>query len=183
MKKRLFLAITLPQKHIKILGEYKRDYSAVPQIRWTREENLHITVHFFGYEEEELISDISGKIKSQLKNYRQFNLKFENITFAPPDSTSRMIWAVFKENKQFGAVAGAMRELKTVSKRKSYKPLPHVTLARFKSFKEIRNIELKQPILADLQISNLSLYQSKLTPKGPIYTLIEDYKLLTHQRL
>lgn len=177
MKKRVFLALPLPEKIRKILSEYKKNYPETGQIRWTSEENLHITLHFFGYEKEESIPDISKKIKSRLKNYEPFNLTFEKITLAPPTGSLRMIWALFEESQQFAAITNAIMELKVSARLQKYKPVPHVTLARFKYFKEIKSIKLTQPNIKSLRINQLVFFESKLTREGPIYKKREELTL------
>lgn len=178
MRKRLFLAISLPKQYIDILDEYKNNFSSTSQLLWVTKENLHITLYFFGYEEEKNIRYLSTKIKSTLQKFDPFRLKFKNISLAPPDASPRMIWAVFNESQQFIEITKAVKEVKSISeKHRDYKPIPHITLARFKYLREIKNIELKQPTLGDLKVTHFNLCQSKLTPKGPIYTIIKEYKL------
>ena len=49
IKKRLFLAVNFPEKIKKELYSYsyKNGYSEIPA-RWTKKENLHITLLFVG---------------------------------------------------------------------------------------------------------------------------------------
>ena len=48
MSNRIFIAVNLPENVKKKLAEYEENWLDLP-IRWTKKENLHITLVFLGY--------------------------------------------------------------------------------------------------------------------------------------
>ena len=77
MKKRLFVALPLSEYFHKILGQYQRNYN-VEGIRWTIPENLHITVYFLGYIDEERVGDVEDKIRGVCAGFSSFDLEFSH---------------------------------------------------------------------------------------------------------
>ena len=61
-KKRLFVAINLPEEIKKNLFCFKNRYLEIPA-RWTKKENLHITLYFIGYVSEKNLEKIREALK------------------------------------------------------------------------------------------------------------------------
>ena len=52
-----FIAINLPEDIKEKLAEYQESWSELP-IRWTKKENLHITLEFLGYLTEQKLIEV-----------------------------------------------------------------------------------------------------------------------------
>jgi 2'-5' RNA ligase len=181
VKRRIFIAIPLPQALVEDLVLFI-DKTRLTGVNLTREENLHITVHFIGYVDDNEICVISDRINYVLCNAERFELIFDKIIFAPQDTTPRMIWAVFKDD------TGMYRKITTtisdVLSEYSYKNngelIPHVTLARFKNprIADITRLEKMQPREKSFTVSGIELMESTLFRSGPVYKTIQSYKIL-----
>ncbi len=182
MEKRLFLSIQLPEPTKEILDSYKK-IPAHPELveGWTKKENLHVTLYFLGKIEEEIIPNLIDSLNSKYKNIKPFMLKFEKITFAPPNKKARMIWAQFEKNKDYQhlfdatprAVQNFLNNNQIINKTKEQ--IPHVTLARFRIPININKIDLKQPKISDLQVNSCQLMESQLNSEGPIYSTLATF--------
>lgn len=179
MKKRLFVSISLPddlQDHFAGVMERVR----VPGVKWTMHENLHITLHFIGYVEEDLVGAIEGKIEKVVRGARSVNLKFEEAEIAPPNGIPKMVWATFEDigggyKKLEMNLAEALREFGGGDTKK---PIPHVTLARFDVPSIARSIDLKKfdyTESAEFTASRIEFMESRLSSLGPTYTVIHSY--------
>ena len=155
---RLFLAISLPAEYKRSLSRYQGNYN-FSQVRWTKPENLHITVHFFGYLPEKKLSVVNEKLLEIFSACSPFSLRFQKVKVK-----ANMMWAVFYSSKNFTNLA---------RKFTARKQIPHITLARFpRRPDKIKLQPLKLPLL---EVHACLLMSSILTPAGPIYKAIKRY--------
>ena len=178
MTKRLFIAIPLPLKEIAKLTDYFKSLGWT-SVRWTKPENLHLTIYFLGDVEIENLPPLKAKIQETVQEIKPFTLEFDQIKFGPPDQEPTMLWVVFKDNSaDFNfrqKIFLAVRDFLTLANNRPPKLIPHLTLAKFKDGgynKIIKPLEL-----ADLPVVKCQLIESLLTKSGSIYTVLAEYDL------
>ncbi len=181
MRRRLFVAIPLPDKFLSALSPL-RNVLSLPGIRWIPDENLHITVHFIGYVDSSAVDEVSSALKEAIDDTKPFRVSFSKIEFGPPGRSPRMVWAVFTDpnNGYLQLSRSVYSALKSFSDSAPYKkPIVHVTLARFDGGSISRDVKLKQPEIkeGELNISRVCLMESKLLKSGAIYGEVERYSL------
>lgn len=176
MQRRIFLAFPVPTKITKSLSTYA---SAIQQeeFRWVKPENYHITISFFGEQEDTLIPQVTEKLRELISSIGPFVLTFNTIAKAPPHKTPTMLWAEYHSSETFtGLVRAVEKTTATImsypDKREGQTPIPHITLVRFKHTlpEDIPQIDL-QPIRATTCI----LYESRKTDAGSTYTALEEF--------
>lgn len=164
--KRLFLAV--PVTLFDYQG-FQDDFNAIVQGRWVPQQNLHLTLKFFGdrYEKEyltEIISALPLRLESsELKGLCV--LPSSNILYAQTNnSTLSTLYAQLKE---------------ALMLYEEERFVPHVTLMRIKTVsdqivfeKKLKSYEAKT--IGVLQ-EKIQLIQSVLTPSGAEYTLIKEF--------
>lgn len=183
MHKRLFLGIPLSDTvKTKLHDSLTPLQELYPLWKWVKEENFHITVSFFGSVAEEKIPLLSEVVNETIKKTPQFSLRLNELLLTPPHQKPRMLWAVASTSSEFSVLVhdietavGQNTELPDY--RKSADPIPHVTLARFKS--QELNTEISFPTL-DLkeEVTSITLFGSVLSNRGPHYTDIANYPLV-----
>lgn len=184
MKHRIFIAINLPEIIKKEIGKYQKKFQEIPA-RWTKPENIHITLIFLGYVEENKIEEIKSLIKKIAFNYKNFEVNLEKIIYGPPLKPPRMIWITIKKN---GILFNLQKELKNTFLKNGILPekenrefSPHITLCRFNThdFKKIKNPPIvNQKINLNFITDSIDLMESKLFKTGAKYSIIEKIKLL-----
>jgi len=189
---RTFLALD-PPENIKeqifsIYSPLKNKYNF--HIKWIPVQNLHITVKFLGNVSNSLLKKIIQRFNSLNLNLN-INLVLNTCGVFPVKGIPRILWVSFIEkpvdNKLFQLnqlVEKEMNNLGFAHEKRGFKP--HITIARFK-FKERPNadefnrflnklkLNLEQISEISFKIDNLSLFKSELTPKGAIYSIIEQF--------
>jgi len=172
MKRRLFVSIPLPETLLKELGEYLKEVKP-RDLKWIAPENIHITVLFLGWIDEEMLDSIISNL-SNLETFEKCSLEVEGITLAPSSKTKRMIWLTFKSNKEYKKI---VQEVSKATKIKPdfKEPLPHATLARFKH-KKITLPE-KQIETKKIPVKKIQLMESHLKSDGPKYLVLKEYNL------
>src|SRR3989344_2580467 len=181
MKKRLFVSIPLPDDLQDDLAGAMEKFQ-IPGVKWTSHENLHITLHFIGYVEENIIHTLQEEIERVVALAEPVELKFERLTIAPPNKIPSMIWALFEDvGGGYKKLATSLRDaLSEFGDNEVKEPIPHVTLARFDTptIAQSINLEIFSPIAAqEFRVSRVELMESHLSQSGPIYTIIRSYEL------
>lgn len=183
-KRRLFIAIKIPNELKKNLVNFQKQFET-KDINWTKFENLHITVQFLGWVDENKIFSIEKDIEKAAQVATPFNLNFENIIFAPPQKTKRMIWAVFNCEGQYEKlVKNIFESMKKYINLKLWNEnimrrerTSHITLARFKNLDIAKNIDLKRVRIENkkFKVSEISLWESKLSRDGAKYQILNKF--------
>jgi 2'-5' RNA ligase len=128
---------------------------------YVKKENLHITLKFVGEINEQHLDTYINKLKNI--NFEEFELEFNYVSAFPSKYNPRVIWIGC--NGDFGRFQEIIEDENFI---------PHLTLVRVKKiidWNELKKIfDLKFSF--KIKISEVVLYQSILTPQGPIYKKI-----------
>lgn len=178
MKKRLFIAIPLPDDTRKALIKFQKKIKKI-NLRWTKEENLHFTLVFIGWIHEEKIETIKKSIEKAVQNFSPFLLKLDKIVLGPDEKRARMIWAVgettFELKELRKKLAFELRN-NNIFFENSHSLKLHITLARAKG-KELRGVKIDEKIDLIFQAEKIFLMESELKPEGAEYRILAEFKL------
>lgn len=187
---RCFLAFNIDckerEKLKKIQDVCKLQYR--DKIKWVEIENLHITYLFIGELKKEFHTDIINLLEEFKTRLKPFTLsKSDSIIEWNSIKNPRVLWVKYntdirnpeiknfiESRKLFIERAKFLTNNQNLSENLDFKF--HITLGRVKNNTEINvknfdknTIECYNNESFDLQINSLSLFQSTLTDKGPIY--------------
>ena len=184
-KKRIFIAAPIPPK-IKeaILHLKEKDLFSKIRCRFTKKENLHITVLFLGSVEIEKLPLIIETTKEAIKKVplEEKEVFLNRVCFGP-FSKPRMIW-VTGESEFLGKLSQTLKkefEKKGIFfKNKEREFLLHVTVARFQKGvvlpKELKDFVLK--VGWRFPLKRILVMESILKPKQqPDYIVLEEIPL------
>ena len=106
MRHRIFIAINLPEEVKNKLVFYQKKWFDFP-VRWTKKDNLHITLIFIGYVDDAETAEVCQIVKKAASGIPTFSLKLNKIFFGPPEyygpeskKIPRMVWVQGEENKE-----------------------------------------------------------------------------------
>ena len=85
MRHRTFIAINLPEEIKEKLAEYQLKWPELP-CRWTKKENLHITLIFLGYLSDEELLNLSKITKEVAKRHPVFSLNLNKIYYGQEEN-------------------------------------------------------------------------------------------------
>ncbi|MFP3943496.1 MAG: RNA 2',3'-cyclic phosphodiesterase [Alphaproteobacteria bacterium] len=171
---RLFAAIEIPDEIIEDLAALQ---NGVPGARWVPEENMHLTLAFFGELQPPQAEDLDGLLSGIAA--RPFDLHFESVGLfgSPP----RTLWAGVSRSEPLVRLAekvtvAADRAGIELDRRKF---APHVTLARLKDppKKAMRNFLASHGDFRTepFTVTNFALFSSYRGKEQAIYTAERYY--------
>ncbi len=185
---RIFIAINLPESIKKELVSYQEKWPELP-IRWTRKENLHITLVFIGSVNDEEIPEICKAVKEAAGRQDSFSINFKKICYGPPGKTPpRMVWIEGEKSKELADLRDDLENSLLKSSGQKYQEIksqpfsPHITLGRIKEweFKKIEpeeRPEVDEEISSSFEVLSIEVMESELRRTGPEYTVLESSPL------
>jgi 2'-5' RNA ligase len=181
---RAFWAFDFPRGIIQDIVSYQNKLKKeLPSLKWVKDENIHLTVHFLGNVESSSIEPMIKRIEPIINNFRSVNYSFGPLGVFPSWSMPKVLWLGLKGDlsflRDFHASSGkALEEMGIKIEDRSFNP--HITLARINVQKDINFAKVKDYVPAgstSFQLAGLSLYSSELTPDGPAYKSLYNLPL------
>jgi len=182
-KRRLFIAINLPEELKEKLASYQNKWSDLdPQkIHWVKKDNLHITLVFIGYVTDGEMYEICNIVKEVAKRHQPFFIDLEKIVIGPPHATPRMFWAEGIKNQ---ALANLQQDLedaisnRNLAKKEARAFKPHITLARFKyEVAKMLTKNIEEPFKASIPVESIEVMESELRRGGAEYIVLDSVEL------
>ncbi len=188
MLKRIFVAINLPENIKKELMAFKEKWQNLI-CKWTKKENLHLTLIFIGYIKPSFLKNVFEATENVCQKYSPFFLNLKEISFGPPQKRPpRMIWVKVEKNPD---LINLQKELKNSIFKNSLSEkfklelekedfFPHITLARIKTYhlRQMEEIpEIKEKINLKFKVNFVEIMESKLKREGPQYFVLQRFPL------
>ena len=126
---RLFVALDMPEEIKNALAPLMR---GLGDVRWTSEDQLHLTLRFIGELDNGRANDVADALSLVLGI--PFNLRLKGIGHFPPRGEPRVIWTGVEHQPELSALKRRIdRALGQAGiERDATKYKPHVTLARLR---------------------------------------------------
>jgi 2'-5' RNA ligase len=189
---RLFIAVDIDDAIRERLAKFVEGVRGfAPDVRFVGVESLHVTLKFIGETEN------SETIKQALAQVHgpQFSVEFRGYGFFPGAKNPRVFWAGIQAGPELGELATKIDEgmapLGFERERGPYHP--HLTLARSGSgrpqkmrgdgtnskFAKLQQklSQLPEPEFGTMTAREFHLYESKLMPRGAVYTKLRKFPL------
>ena len=174
--RRLFVALRPPEDLCEALLDAMEGVSGA---RWQDADNLHITLRFIGEIDRHMQADVITALESV--PFRPFPIALSGVGHFERRGRSNAIWAQVTSSPQLSelqhSVEMACRRAGLAPETRKF--VPHVTLARLNSGSgPIGDWLATQGSLAlgPWQVDSFSLYESDLTPNGPIYGELAEFR-------
>lgn len=184
MKKRVFIAIDLPEKVKKSFADFFKKVQALQEMKWEKPEKLHLTLVFLGGVTEKQISQLVSILSSIVSNRRSSRLSITpSLSGYPTPGNPRVLWLPIEgELIPLQAIADELQKsLKDSDFRFDKRAFhTHLTIGRFRSgIKKWQKQELLKTIEKALPkrsiafpAGGITLFESSLTPKGSVYNIL-----------
>ena len=99
-KRRVFIAINLPDNIKKQISSYKNKWQELPA-KCIDFDNIHITLEFLGNITSEELGKVCMAIKEIAEKHSSFDIIFKKVVYGPPKKVPpRMIWVQGESSKE-----------------------------------------------------------------------------------
>lgn len=174
---RLFVAVDLDEPaRSAVVRQQARLRALVPgaSLRWVRPEHLHITLVFLGEVDDARVGGIVATFGPAIRQ-APFELRLGGLGVFPPRGAPRTLWIESNDpqlNDLRSEIAGRLERAGLRLDARSFSS--HLTIARWKRSRSgdrssFLSIQLPEP-LGHVRVDHATLYESRLSSGGPIYT-------------
>ena len=175
---RTFWAIDLPRETKNVLSALQAGLrTKMPAASWPPPENFHLTLAFLGNIQEASLHEVLEAGRRVALAHSPFTLSSSGLGAFPDPKRARILWLGLEANASVANLArdlqGAMGQLGLVLDEKPF--IPHLTLARFRHPAAIHLEPSKLAVSVD--VKELVLFESRVGPKGSIYTALGSFPL------
>ena len=186
---RCFIAIDIDRKireGLAILQNKLQSAANVKKsdVKWGDPDAMHLTLKFLGEIKDDQLASVCNITKDVAARHENFELDVESVGHFGGRS-ARVLWVgvglgcdnllqLQNDLEEKLSLAGWPKEAREFT--------GHLTLCRIRNSKagfELAELteKYKDYKLGTMPADSLSVYQSQLTPQGPIYTVLGNYKL------
>lgn len=176
---RLFISVPLPEAVRRTLTELMTD---LPEVRWTRFDQLHLTLRFLGDVPDEKLTPLTERL-AQIR-VKPFLLPVEGVNAFPPGGPPRVLWTgvgsghprLYQLRQRVDdtlLAVGLNVDLRSF--------VPHISLARCSETTEklaARWLRVHATFEGpSFLVDAFELYASELQPDGAVHRLIARFPL------
>ncbi len=153
-------------------------------VKWVERENLHFTLKFLGDVPESGIPEISGALYRVSSMSRPFMISLRGVGFFPPSGKMRVVWLGIEDGREMASlqerIEEAMADLGFPGEKGGFRA--HLTLGRVRSSRGMGALreaagKLREAEAGEMPVDSFSLMRSRLTPGGPQYSLVGEFRL------
>jgi 2'-5' RNA ligase len=186
MKKRLFLALPitpgLKPKIASLEKEIEKKFPIKPN--WIPLDNLHLTILFLGWEEDENIVKILKILDDYPFGYNHLkkviSAKIKKVDYGPP-GRQRMIWLYLERNEVLSEIFSLCEKILVENQipflKEEREYLPHINLVRLKIKKNVKLPTIKKELNWSVNFNKLVLFQSILKKPFAEYVPLKEISL------
>lgn len=187
---RLFVALPLGNEWKGPLAQFQARLARLPggeTVRWTRPEQIHLTLRFLGAMSGADVPGLNARIKRACQGFQAFDLELDRLGAFPSPGRPRVLWlglrgATDRLLKLHDSVDRALRDVGEPRESKPFRP--HLTIGRVKASpwegQAVGGIvdAAPTPGLGRWRVDEVVLMRSDLMAGGARYTRLLTVELL-----
>ena len=182
---KVFIGIPLPEAVIQVLLTGLAPYVQLDTpIRWVSKQNIHLTLKFMGEMDSHNLDRLKIALAEVGSEIQPFSLTISGLGQFGRGNDLRIFWAGVAESscltQLHGKIESVTRRFDIPADPRPFKP--HITLGRNKrshNFSRLHDyLRNDQDFhFGEFSVTSFFLYNSRLTPDGPIYTVVKEIKI------
>jgi 2'-5' RNA ligase len=190
--KRLFIAIgamTGIQNEAQLILKKLRIHSDRRELdaKWSKLENLHITLSFLGDVDETRLFEITAAMNRAAQHVNSFNLQIRGMNGFPSLHSARSIYLDVQRSQNLldlqSAVEGELNQIGFNLDNKHY--VPHLTIGRLRNPRSIEDMisPFVRKQVGKIEVNEIVLYESVQSGPYTVYKKISTAKIPVQEKL
>ena len=182
---RSFIAIELPLSVLESVAALRdRLRKSNVAASWVRDDNLHLTLRFLGDVSEPDLARLSEYLGERSAACAPLRLCVCGVGAFPNQRRPAVVWVGVETLS--GDLIAVQAHTETAARNIGLPPEPkpfhpHITLARIRDARRLgtlpAELDAAQSFLAgEFDVPHMALFSSTLTPRGPIYRCLREFK-------
>lgn len=179
MKRKIFLSINLPDRSKNRLVGATQEWQILP-VKWTKIDNLHLTLVFLGYTETDDLEDICQKVSYAAGKSQIFDIGFDTIRLFPSKEDPKMICLTGDPDENLKNLVADIEDALEISRGPKKIFRPHITLGRIRKHKWEAlepQVEILQKFDLVVSAETVDVMASDFERDGNIYSVIQSCPL------
>ena len=184
---RVFCALDISEDlRARLVDHIQRLRKAVPNVHasWSRADNIHLTLKFFGDVEKDAIKKLSAAAARVVQTFSPFQIRVAGTGTFPRQAQPRVLWIGIEDPS--GNLSSLQSRFEDECAKEGFPKedrafRPHLTLARIRKPQGSRTLgELHKEIgfaASEVVVPELLLMRSELSSEGSKYTVISRHRL------
>jgi 2'-5' RNA ligase len=183
---RTFIAVELPKEIHDKLQQLQNDFrTSMPDVRWTKPGNVHLTLKFLGDVQISRIDRITSSLMDIGGRFSLFTMSLAGMGAFPNPRKPRIVWVGVEKGADMlveitNSIEASMKQLGFPKEKRPFRP--HLTVGRIRRLKNpgAMTKALEQSQVGELgkfAVEKISLIRSQLDPAGSIYTTLVEAPL------
>ncbi len=183
---RTFIAVELPEEIHDKLQQIQNDFRAsMPDVRWTKPGNIHLTLKFLGDVQLSRIDRITNSLMDIGGRFSPFTMSLASMGAFPNPRKPRIVWVGVEKGADMlveiaNSIEASMKPLGFPKEKRPFRP--HLTVGRIRRLKNpgAMTKALEQSQVGELgkfAVEKISFIRSQLDPAGSIYTTLVEVPL------
>lgn len=181
---RSFVALNIPSQVKEEIGDIIGELKKLSgDVKWVKPQNLHLTLKFLGEVEPVTLEKVYQKVEACAQKTQVFSFSLSGAGLFPNPKRPRVFWTGIKGGEReleslFRCLEGELEALGFQKEKRGFSP--HLTIGRARTtqgmerlVERIKGIEYRSK---RIEVSSLFVVKSQLTPQGPIYSPLREFK-------
>jgi 2'-5' RNA ligase len=180
---RTFIAVDFPTElltKIEAISAFFKTKTPEKALKWVETDKLHLTLKFIGEINPTQVEQVKTILAKSLTGQRAFDIEVGGLGMYPNRNNPRVIWLGISGADPMIEIHRILEQdlaaIDIMPERREF--TPHLTLARVRRSTDKETAKMIGKTLSQfvieplgtISINQVRLYQSVLTPSGPIYT-------------
>ena len=182
-EKRVFIGIPIGHKIKSILPSIKSVFNCNSSpIKWILIENIHLTLFFLGNVSNKDIPYLIQSVEHNIE-CNNFQLTITGTGVFPSSNLPKVLWlgvckGIDELTSLHSQVEKSIKIFKENTEETTFKP--HITIAKIRrKYTKIDVLPFLNTVYSpiELDVNSICLYESKLSPEGAQYTVINTFPI------
>src|ERR1700756_3628335 len=100
---RMFISLPVPdtvKEELRRLQHELRAHLPDDAVRWTRPEQVHLTLKFLGNVPVEQVEELAGAMRAVCGEFSPIAMRAEKLGFFPPRGVPRVLWVSVRDERE-----------------------------------------------------------------------------------